>query len=66
MSSGWLERSLLSLRAQAQNWPDWKREAVSTEPQLAIPPPKPASTEGRAGEALAVSNHSPAQQEAKK
>lgn len=61
MSSGWLERSLLSLRALAQNWPDWKREAASTEPQLAIPPPEPASTEGRA-----APNHSPAQQEVKK
>jgi hypothetical protein len=51
MSNGWLKRSLSALEDQTKGWPDWKREAASAEPQLAIPQPEsqsPGKTEANA------------------
>ena len=40
MSNGWLERSLSSLETETRDWPEWKLEAASMEPHLAIPGPE--------------------------
>lgn len=53
MSNEWLQRSLSSLEDETRNWPDWKREAASREPHLAIPGPE---IQVRSGEASAPSS----------
>jgi hypothetical protein len=45
MSNDWLERSLSSLQDETKEWPQWKRDAASTELHLAIPDPQ--STQAR-------------------
>lgn len=36
MGSNWLEKSLAALPREMRDWPQWKRDAASSDPHLAL------------------------------